>query len=348
MKAAILHAKDDLRYETCPTPQIKEGEVLVKVKAVGICGSDIPRVLGEGAHFYPIVLGHEFSGEVVEIGKGVKQLKEGDNVAGVPLLPCHVCDDCARGNYSHCKDYSFIGSRTQGAFAEFVAVPEKNAVRFDSSVSYNQGAFFEPSTVALHGLFCAEYKGGEDVAILGGGTIGIFATQWAKLFGARSVTVFDIDEERLDLARKFGADFTINTLSEDFRDQVTEFTRNKGFGFVFETAGVDITMKLAYEIAANKAKVCFIGTPHKNLIFEPELFEKMNRKEFTLTGSWMSYSAPFPGKEWALTADFFSTGRLKLDDSLIFKKLFMRDIKQGFDLYKTPGAVKGKIMLVNE
>jgi len=189
MKAAVLHAKDDLRYEEYPTPQPKEGEVLIKVKATGICGSDIPRVLGDGAHYYPIVLGHEFSGEVVETGKGVTSVKPGDRVAGVPLLPCMKCDDCQKGSYSQCKFYSFIGSRVQGSFAEYVVAPERNVVKFDDSVSFEQGAFFEPSTVAFHGLNRVEYRGGEDVAILGGGTIGLFTAQWARIFGAKRVFI---------------------------------------------------------------------------------------------------------------------------------------------------------------
>ena len=348
MKAAVLHANDDLRYEEYPTPQINDGEILVKVRATGICGSDIPRVLKNGAHNYPIVLGHEFSGEVVEVGKAVKSLNVGDRATGAPLLPCFQCDDCQKGSYSQCKFYSFIGSRIQGSFAQYVKLPEKNAVKFDSSISFEQGALFEPSTVALHGLRRASYHGGEDVAILGGGTIGLFTAQWARIFGAKRVFVFDIDNDRLDLAKRLGADVTINTLSDNFMDIVMKLTDNRGFAFVFETAGVDITMKIAFELAGNRSSVCFIGTPTKDLVFTPRLFENMNRKEFTLTGSWMSYSAPFPGEEWNLTAHYFANGALKFDKSLIFKKMPLCEAKEAFDLYKVPGIVKGKILLMNE
>lgn len=348
MKAGVLHAKDDIRYEEIATPVALKGEVLVKVMATGICGSDLPRVLGDGAHFFPIVLGHEFSGEVAEIGEGVTSVKVGDRVAGVPLVPCLKCDDCQKGDYSLCKHYSFIGSREQGSFSEYVKMPEKNVVKFDDSVPFEQGAFFEPATVALHGLLCADYRAGEDVAILGGGTVGMFTAQWAKIFGAKRVFVFDIDNDRLALAKRLGADETINTLDKDFRKQIDRLTNNKGFGFVYETAGVDVTMKLAFEIAGNKASVCFIGTPTKDLVFTPKLFENMNRKEFKLTGSWMSYSAPFPGKEWALTAHYFSTGALQFDSSFIFKKVPLSNIKDVFDMFKVPGTVKGKVLIVND
>ncbi len=348
MKAAVLYAKEDLRYEDFPTPVPGEGEVLVKVKATGICGSDIPRVLGTGAHYYPIILGHEFSGEVVETGEGVTSVKAGDRVAGVPLLPCFKCEDCQKGNYSQCKHYSFVGSRVQGSFAEYVKMQEKNLVKFDDTISFEQGAFFEPSTVALHGIKCAGFRGGEDVAILGGGTIGLFTAQWSRIFGGKRVFVFDIDDDRLALARKLGADVTVNTLEPDFMEKVNTLTRGKGFGYVFETAGVDVTMKLAFELAANKSRVCYIGTPVKDLVFTPKLLENMLRKEFRLTGSWMSYSAEFPGREWELTADFFSSGTLKFVDELIFRKMPMKDIWKAFEMYKTPGLVKGKILLMNE
>lgn len=348
MKAAVLYANEDIRFEDYPKPSLAPDEVLVKVKMTGICGSDVPRVLNNGAHYYPIVLGHEFSGEVAELGEAVTNLKVGDRVSGAPLIPCFKCTDCQNGNYSQCKFYTFIGSRIQGSFAEYVKMPAINAVRFDKSVSFEQGAFFEPSTVALHGIRCADFKGGKDVAILGGGTIGLFTMQFAKIYGAKSVTVFDISGQRLETAKKLGADYVINTAAEGFKENAIALTGGKGFGYIFETAGVTVTMQLAFELAANKANVCFIGTPHKDLTFTPKLFENMNRKEFKLTGSWMSYSAPFPGEEWELTAHFFKTGQLRFDEGLIFKKMPMSDIAKAFEMYKTPGAVGGKILLYNE
>lgn len=348
MKAAVVCANEDVQYLEYEEPQVSAGMVKVKVKASGICGSDIPRVLHNGVHFYPIVLGHEFSGDVVEVGEGVTKVKVGDRVSGAPLLPCLTCEDCQNGNYSLCKHYSFIGSRQQGSNADYVVIPERNAVPFDSSISYEQGAMFEPSTVALHGLLQNDYQGGECVAILGGGTIGMFTMQWAKIFGSKKVVVFDISEERLALATKLGADAVVNTTKEDYMQTAMELTDGKGYAYVFETAGQVPTMQMAFELAANKAHVCFIGTPHVDLNFTPKMWENMNRKEFKLTGSWMSYSAPFPGKEWDLTAHYFATGQLKFDPGFIYKKMPMSQAQEAFQLFKTPGLVKGKVLLVNE
>lgn len=348
MKAGVVHAKEDIRYEEIEKPKPGKGQVLIKVKYTGICGSDIPRVNGDACHFFPNVLGHEFSGTIEETGEGVTSLKLGDRVAGVPLVPCMKCEDCQKGNYSLCKNYSFIGSREFGSFAEYVVVPEKNAVRFEDTVSFEQGAFFEPATVALHGLQRVDYRGGKTVAVLGGGTIGLFVMQWAKIFGAKEVVVFDIVEERLALASRLGATGVINTGEEGFLKKAKSLTDGRGYDYVYETAGNTITMKMAFELAANKAQVCFVGTPTKELSFSVEEWENMNRKEFILTGSWMSYSAPFPGKEWELTAHYFETGDLKFDESFIYKKIPLSEIASAFEMFKIPGKVKGKLLIDSE
>ena len=348
MKAAVVVANEDVQYQEVEEPQVTPGHVKIKVRYSGICGSDIPRVLNHGVHFYPIVLGHEFSGDVVEVGEGVTKVKVGDRVSGAPLLPCMKCDDCQKGNYSLCKHYSFIGSREQGANADYVVVPEKNAVPFADNVPYEQGDMFEPATVAIHGVFQNYYHVGEYLAILGGGTVGMFTMQWTKIFGSKKVVVFDISDERLALAKRLGADEVINTKEEGYMEKAMAITGGKGYGFVFETAGQVPTMHMAFELAANKAHVCFIGTPHENLTFTPKQWENMNRKEFKLTGSWMSYSAPYPGREWDLTAHYFATGQLKFDPGFIYKKIPMSQAQEAFQLFKTPGLVKGKILLSNE
>lgn len=348
MKAAVVTANEQVEYKEISEPQTRPGTVKIRVKASGICGSDVPRVLYNGVHFYPIVLGHEFSGVVTETGEGVSRIKVGDKVSGAPLLPCGKCPDCRRGNFSLCKHYSFAGSREQGSNADYIVLPEENVVPFDPSLSFEQGALFEPSTVALHGVLQNRFTGGGTAAILGCGTIGLFTLQWARILGARQIVAFDVDDRRLALARRLGADACVNTTEEGFIQTALDFTGGAGFDDVFETAGAAPTMYMAFQLAANKARVCFIGTPHVDLTFSPSLWEQMNRKEFTLTGSWMSYSAPFPGKEWEWTAHYFATGQLRYDPELIGAKYPMSRAQEAFMLYKTPGAVSGRILLMND
>lgn len=345
MKAAVLFADKDIRYTDWDEPEMKSGHVKIKVKACGICGSDVPRVLNQGAHFYPIVLGHEFSGIVCEVADDVDQDLIGKHVAGVPLIPCMKCKDCQKGNFSQCKHYSFIGSREQGAYAEYVVLPAQNVVVLDDAVPFEQGALMEPCTVALHGIRLAEYKGGKRVAVLGGGTVGLFTLQWAKILGASEVVVFGRDREHLKLAKKMGATEVISTLDNTYMEYVNELTNNEGFDYVFETAGSTYTMKLAFELAANHASVCFIGTPTEELTFTQDVWEKMNRKEFKLTGSWMSCSAPFPGTEWTETAHFFKNGQLKYVPEMFHAIFELKDVGKAFDMLENREKVKGRILL---
>lgn len=348
MRAAVVTANEKVEYLEVEEPQVEAGSVKIRVMVSGICGSDVPRVNHNGVHFYPIVLGHEFSGEVVDVGADVTHIQVGDRVTCAPLIPCMTCEDCQKNDYALCRHYSFIGSRRQGGNADYVVIPARNAVVFDKNIPYEQGAMFEPSTVALHGILCNQFAGGGSVAILGGGTIGIFTMQWAKLLGAKEVVVFDITESRLKLATKLGADHTFNTLEDGFMEKALAFTGGRGYDYVFETAGTVATMKMAFPLAKNHGNVCFIGTPRADLTYVPGLWENINRKELRVTGSWMSYSAPFPGKEWTMTAEYYSKGLLKVDPEMIGGKFPMSKAQEAFDLFKTPGAVGGKILLVNE
>ena len=347
MKAGVLFSKGDIRYADWPDPEVRTGQVRIKVMACGICGSDVPRVHGDEAHFFPIVLGHEFSGVIDEVGAGVESLTVGDHVTVAPLVPCMKCEQCLTGAYSQCRHYSFIGSREPGGFAEYVAVPAENVVKMEPNVSFEAGALFEPSTVALHGIFRSGFHGGTRAAVLGGGNIGILAMQWLRILGAMEVSVFDIADERLALAQRLGADKTYNTLASEFEDQKRAILEEGGFDYVFETAGQPVTIKMGLELVARRGTLCCIGTPHKDFTFPWKQWELINRKECVVTGSWMSYSAPFPGKEWSMTAHYFSTGALKIDDSMIHSKIALCDIEQAFALFKDGVPVKGKVLVVD-
>ena len=348
MFAGVVHGPNDIRYEEIETPVIRDDEVLIKVKFTGICGSDVPRVNANACHFYPNVLGHEFSGVIAKTGQKVTKFKVGDHVAGVPLVPCMQCEDCLKGNYSQCKHYSFIGSRVFGSFAEYVAVPEQNAFPIGEDVSFEQGALFEPSTIALHALRCADFRGGQSVAVIGCGMIGLFTIQWARILGAKQIVAVNRSRAKLPLAQSLGATDVVSTLDDDYYDQLMRLTDGKGFDYVFDATGNSKMMTESFHLAANKASVCMIGTPKDTISFSVKEWEYMNRKEFTLTGSWMSYSAPFPGEEWELTARCFANGQLIYNKDMIFEVFGLSEIDKAFELYKTPGAVKGKILINSE
>ena len=170
----------------------------------------------------------------------------------------------------------------------------------------------------------------------------------AKILGAKRIVAFDTQDSRLELAKEMGADEVVNSAAPDYMDRVNELTNGKGFKYVFEMVGHPVTILMSFKLASNKANICLIGTPHADVKFTYKEWELMNRKEFKLTGSWMSYSSPFPGKEWDLTAHYFATGELKFHPDFIYKKFPMSEIDKGFELYKNPQDVKGKIMLTND
>jgi len=343
MKAAVLHGIKDIRIEEIKKPTINNNEVLIKVKATGVCGSDIPRVLGNASHYYPNVFGHEFSGIVDEIGENISHVSLGDKVSCAPLKPCHECEDCLSGNHALCKNYSFIGSREFGAWAEYTKAPGTNVVKLPDEISFIQGAFLEPTTVALHGLLLMDFKPMTSVAITGMGTIGLLTLQCAKIMGAKEITVFDIDDKKLNIAKELGATYTINTLKEDVSKRVKMLTNNRGFEMVLETAGVPETELLCLEIAGNNGSVMFIGTPHTEFTITPKDFEYINRKELLVRGSWMSYSAPFPGKEWTLGAHYLGNGDIEVE-KLIGKVVPLDEIAEAFELIEQR-KVSGKIIM---
>lgn len=344
MKAAVLVGQRDVRVQEIPTPTPGPHEALVRVHRTGVCGSDIPRVLSDGAHFYPLVLGHEIAGEVTAVGEVADSALLGLRVAVAPLLPCHKCPRCLAGEYAQCPDYSFIGSRVNGGLAEYVVAPVRNLTVVADSVSYRDIAFFEPSTVALHGVRHAGFEGGGDVIVLGAGTIGLFTMQWARILGAARVAVVDVNPARLATASTLGADATFDARSEGFLTDVRAWQGGAGFDHTFETAGQNATMSLAFQLAAIHSQVCFIGNSHADLCFDHATFELMNRKEFRLTGSWMSYSAPWPGTEWSLTAECVADGRLRIVDELVHDTFSLDQVMEAFALFEVPGAVTGKIL----
>ncbi len=158
MKAAVLE-EDGIRVTSVEEPITGPGMIKVRVAYCGICGSDIPRVLQGRVHFFPIILGHEFSGTVAEIGDGVSSFSIGDRVVGVPLMPCFQCDNCKNGNYSLCSNYKFIGSSVNGAYADYVYVPEKNLLKLPDGINLRDAALIEPCTIARHAFNLVNVRG---------------------------------------------------------------------------------------------------------------------------------------------------------------------------------------------
>lgn len=346
MKALRIYENAVVGVENIAEPIVNENSVKIKISACGICGSDIPRVLNGKAHFYPIILGHEFSGIVVGLGENVTNVVVGDHVTVAPLIPCKTCVDCKNGNYSLCKNYSFIGSRLNGAMAEYIVVPKENVIKLPKSINLYDAALIEPLTVVLHAFKQNRHKSNKKVAILGMGTIGILAVQVAKYYGVENITAVVRNHKYDNLLNQIGVDNIINTSENDWKNKVNIITDNRGYDMVYETAGSTVTIQQCFEIAANKAQICFIGTPKNDISFTVQTWEMINRKELYLTGSWMSYSREFPGDEWDKAVKLLDKQKVIIYPDMINQKVKLQDSSHIFDDYKNGGTVSGRKLII--
>jgi threonine dehydrogenase-like Zn-dependent dehydrogenase len=344
MRAAVLHAPGSLRVEEVPTPRPAPGEVLVRVASCGVCGSDVPRLIGKAAHRYPIILGHEFSGTVEAVGQGESEALVGRSVACAPLLPDFSDPQSARGQYSLGKGYGFIGSRQPGGFAEYVAMPRRNAVLLPDGVDLLAASFLEPLTVGLHAVQLMGFLPGRSVAVTGVGGIGLLLVQSLRALGAGSIAALDVDPARLQAALSLGADRAYDSRGERVAEVAAAEAGPLGFEFVFETAGVPAAEILALRLAAPRGQVLFVGTPHVPLTLQPDEFELMNRKELMVRGSWMNYSAPFPGWEWEFGARLLAGGRVRTGP-LVDRVIPLARAAEIPALLEARGELKGKLLL---
>ncbi|MEH7494957.1 galactitol-1-phosphate 5-dehydrogenase [Neobacillus niacini] len=332
MKALVLEDKQTLVLKDIEKPAINEGQVLVKVSYVGVCGSDLARYFEGKVHNYPLVLGHEFSGVIDEVGENVTSVHKGDRVAVAPLLPCGECEYCERGKPAHCKQYGFVGSRQQGAMSQFVAVDAKNVIVLPDNVSDAEAVLLEPLTVAIHGIERIHFHAGAEVVVFGAGTIGIMTLLALKARGAGKITVIDINDEKLKVASEFGATCTVNSSQVDLNDY---FSKNTKPDVVIETAGVPQTQVQSVEIVASLGKVVYIGTASREVTFPPKVFERILRGEIEITGSWMSYSAPFPGLEWTAALQYIKDGVINVRP-LLNEIYTLEDKELPFDKMRDP------------
>lgn len=205
-----------------------------------------------------------------------------------------------------------MGSRNDGAFAQYLKVPLKNIIPFPKYVPLKYGALIEPAAVTLHGLNRIQIQAGDTVAVLGCGTIGLFAIRLAKLLGATQIVAVDLSEEKLETAKKLGATILINSAKVNATEKIKEMTG--GVQIAVETAGVPFTQVQTAEITRDHGKILLLGTAHKDVTFPAATFERIIRGEITITGSWNSYSAPFPGQEWQTIIDFIGNGSLDMNE----------------------------------
>lgn len=336
MKIARLVGKKDIRIEEIDIPKPGSNEVLVKVGACGICGSDIPRYYLGRVHFFPIVLGHEVSGVVQECGCEVSKVSRGDHVVIVPLMPCGICDNCKTGNYSLCSNYKFIGSSVNGGFSEYMVVPEANVYKVSKEIPHSDAIFFETATVALHAVDLLGDVEKKEVAVVGTGTVGLLCAQWLRNYNA-SVTVFgrSLSNEKV----------TKLNLSYSSLQETCESFDSK-FDFVIDAVGSSSSINSSIAILSRKGILSLVGTPNENVVFTSKDWTLINRKEITIKGSWMGYSSPYPGSEWSRVSNAMVENQLRLGEVLLYEQKFpLEKINEAFALYDKGSKVRGRVLI---
>ena len=303
MRAAVLHVPKDIRLEQVDEPSTAAGHATVKVDAVGVCGSDLPRMLVKGAHRMPLICGHEFSGRISALGSGLSGFDEGELVAVPPMLPCRVCVQCLQGQFSRCSDYDYFGSRRDGAYAEYVSVPASNLLKVPPGLDARAVAMVDPASIALHAIWKAGgTTAGRRGAVIGCGPIGLFAIQWLKLMGADDIVAVDVSAEKLALAEQAGASHMLMAGAD--------LSAAPRADLVVEAAGRTSSIDAALRLAAPGGHVVCIGIPVGNVELDNAAFQHLLRQEVSMHGSWNSFGTPFPGPQWTVTLDKMASGEL--------------------------------------
>ncbi|RKL64400.1 galactitol-1-phosphate 5-dehydrogenase [Thermoanaerobacteraceae bacterium SP2] len=313
MKALVYNGPFDLKLKNIPKPEPAPGEVCIKVRAVSICGSDLTGYKGKSdMRVAPLVMGHEFSGVVCELGEGINDVKIGARVAVVPNLFCGKCNNCIDGNVNLCNFRKIVGTTMpagsyNGAMAEYVCVRKEALLYLPDSISFNEAALLEPFAVSLHAVKKAGNLKGKFALIVGAGPIGLLVVKCLKYFSAKTIVLTDLIDDRLYMGQKFGADVIINTDKKNAIDIIKSLTNNIGADVAFDAVGISASVNQCIDAVRNNGKIVLIGMASKNLDFE---FKQVVCREIQLFGSY-TYTT-----EMKECLDILSSGKIILNDMI--------------------------------
>lgn len=344
MKACVLHAVGDLRCEEVSTPQFGSDEVLVRVRACGVCGSDIPRVFEKGTYRFPTIPGHEFAGEIADLGNKANSTLLGAHVTVFPLIPCRTCGACAVGAYAQCDDYDYLGSRSDGAFAEYVRAPRWNLLPIPPGVDFIEGAMVEPAAVALHAINQSRVQADNTVLIVGAGPIGLLVAHWAQIRGAGNVLLADIDDAKLAFARQLGFLNTFNPKAGNTTEWVRDFSAG-GADVVIEASGSSAAYEQCMDSARMFGRVVLLGNPAGPMTLSQKAYWAILRKELQLSGSWNSVYGVEGRDEWKTVLEHIGSGQLDVTP-LITHKVALQDLPKALEMMRDRNEFYNKVMFV--
>lgn len=342
MHVVNLHGVGELVYEERKVPGLKQGEVLLQVKACGICSSDEERVYVTGTYHFPTIPGHEFAGQIVAVNDDVDESLLGRKASVFPLLPCRKCHSCKKEDYPLCSDYNYFGSRCDGAYAEYLAVPVWNLVLQDDSVDYKVAAMSEPAAVALHAANIGGVKRGDKVAVIGTGTIGILIGAFCRIKGAE-VYICGRRKESMEFAQSLGfATCSVN----DMEREVMARTDGIGMDVVLEAVGTNEALTQAILGVKNSGTIVAVGNPKGDLHIEKGIYWRILRRQITVKGTWNSnYKAS--DNDWDKVARLMKEGDFPFE-RLITRTYRLSEFQEAFDFLRDKSVPKAKVMFVNE
>lgn len=337
MLQQVMTAPKEIIFREIDIPEVGDDEVLIKIKKIGICGSDIH--VYHGTHpftSYPVTQGHEVSGEVVEVGKNVSKVKAGDRVTIEPQVRCGKCYPCRHGKYNLCEELKVMGFQTTGTASEYFKAPELNVTKLPDDMDYSKGAMIEPLAVAVHAISRSGDIRGKRVSVIGAGPIGNLVAQSAKAMGAERVMLSDVSDYRLSLGKKVGIDAVYNTRESDYNADLIDCFGPDKADIIYDCAGNDITMNSAIRSARKGSTIILVAVyagmanvdlavlnDHEldlntTMMYRHEDYEKaielVNEKKIDLE-SLMSNTFPF--KEYQKAYEYIDQNREKAMKVLI-------------------------------
>jgi L-iditol 2-dehydrogenase len=327
LKALIYTKPYSFKYSDFPDPVTGDDDVLIRVKACGICGSDVHGFTGEtGRRIPPLIMGHEAAGIVEGLGKNVRSFEKGDRVCFDSTVYCNKCEACRAGFFNRCDKRQVLGVsvpefKRHGAFAEYVAVPWWIVSKIQDELSFVHAALLEPASIGTHAANRAPITNDDTVVVIGAGTIGLFILQAAKLRGAAKVIAVDINEFRLDIATKLGADKLINPLKSDLSEAILQETEGKGANVTLEAVGYAKTFADAVSITRMGGYVVAVGNLEKKAEFD---LQQLVAKEHTFTGSYASSG------EFRYCIELVASGKINVEP-LISDVLPLKEGLEAFD-----------------
>ena len=335
LEAGEMYLKD------LPLPNISEDEVLVRVKAVGICGTDAHMYTGHVVTDVPIIVGHEFSGIVEKIGANVNNIKEGDRVVSrLNLGVCGVCRACLTGNPHMCEHRTCPGFKLDGAYAEYIKMDPKMLVKISDNVTYEQGALVEPMAIVAHALLERTKIEPEDfVVIYGPGPIGLIALQMAKINGASKVVMVgtDVDEkQRLPLAKKLGADYVFNSKKQNVEEEIRKINSGNGVDLVIEASGAAPAINSGLRLLRRQGRMCVLGLPGKR---------ESNIEWLTAAEKSLNVVFNYSSSPWSWNIAVSMLDRKAFDaDSLISHKVPLDKFEEAFQAIEDGKAIKAVLL----